>query len=141
VRYLGFVSAAQKDQALREADLFCFPTYYQNENQPVNLIEAMAFGLPILTTRWRSLPELLPPGYRCLVDICSPAQITDALLAGLTAETAETFREIFQRQFTLEQYLAGLADAFHSTESTSGAAAPPEPALAGAQSAPPPPIR
>src|SRR5262249_39729416 len=54
VQYMGFVSGTQKDQLLREADLFCFPTYYQNENQPVNLIEAMAYGLPILTTRWRS---------------------------------------------------------------------------------------
>ena len=57
VQYLGFVSGGQKNQLLRAADLFCFPTYYENENQPVNLIEAMAFGLPILTTRWRSLPS------------------------------------------------------------------------------------
>ncbi len=117
VRYLGFVSAAKKDEALREADLFCFPTFYQNENQPVNLIEAMAFGLPILTTRWRSIPELLPPGHGCLVDIASPAQVADALMSSLTAETAESFREIFLQNFTLEQYLAGLADAFHSVES------------------------
>jgi len=40
-----------------------------NENQPVNLIEAMAFGLPVLTTRWRSLPEALPPGYTGLRDV------------------------------------------------------------------------
>jgi glycosyltransferase involved in cell wall biosynthesis len=121
IRYLGFVSAAQKDAALREADLFCFPTYYQNENQPVNLIEAMAFGLPIITTRWRSLPELLPHGYRGLVEICSPGQIADALLAGLMDETAESFRETFLRHFTLEQYLAGLADAFQSADSASDA--------------------
>ena len=30
VKYLGFVSGAQKNQWLREADLFCFPTYYEN---------------------------------------------------------------------------------------------------------------
>jgi glycosyltransferase involved in cell wall biosynthesis len=117
IHYLGFVAAAAKEQALREADLFCFPTYYPNENQPVNLIEAMAFGVPILTTHWRSLPELLPPGYECLVDICSPGQIANALIAGLTMDTAATFREIFLRQFTLEQYLTGLAQAFHSAES------------------------
>jgi len=116
IRYLGFVSATQKEQALRDADLFCFPTYYQNENQPVNLIEAMAFGLPILTTRWRSLPELLPPGYRCLVDVCSPAQIADALVEGLTLEATGQFREMFNSQFTLAQYLAGLAEALHSVE-------------------------
>jgi glycosyltransferase involved in cell wall biosynthesis len=124
IRYLGFVSGAPKEEALREADLFCFPTYYQNENQPVNLIEAMAFGLPILTTRWRSIPELFPAGYRCLVDICSPGQIVDALLASITGETAESFRGIFLRNFTLEQYLASLAEAFHSTESASHPAQP-----------------
>ena len=122
--YLGFISGAQKQEALRQADLFCFPTYYQNENQPVNLIEAMAFGLPILTTRWRSIPELFPPDYRYLVDICSPGQIADALLASLAGETAESFREIFLRHFTLEQYLASLAEAFHSAESAGHHAQP-----------------
>jgi glycosyltransferase involved in cell wall biosynthesis len=118
IRPLGFVAGEQKQSALRQADFFCFPTYYQNENQPVNLIEAMAFGLPILTTRWRSIPELFPPDYRCLVDICSPEQIAEAIVAGLTGETAESFREIFLRQFNLEQHLAALAEAFHSVERT-----------------------
>ncbi len=117
VNYLGFIAGAQKESALRQADFFCFPTYYQNENQPVNLIEAMAFGLPILTTRWRSIPELFSPDYRCLVVIRSPGQITEALLTGITGETAESFREIFLRQFNLAQHLASLAAAFHSVES------------------------
>src|ERR1035441_5895010 len=103
VQYLGFVSGDQKNQFLREADVFCFPTYYENENQPVNLIEAMAFGLPILTTRWRSLPELFPANYPGLVNIRSPEQITDRLLALMTIETGEIFRDNFLRNFTLER--------------------------------------
>jgi glycosyltransferase involved in cell wall biosynthesis len=126
IRYLGFVAGAEKESALRHADFFCFPTYYQNENQPVNLIEAMAFGLPILTTRWRSIPELFSPDYRCLVDIRSPDQIAKVLLAGITSETAEAFREIFLRHFDLAQHLASLATAFHSVETIPvGASAPP----------------
>jgi len=125
IQYLGFVSGAQKQEALRHADLFCFPTYYQNENQPVNLIEAMAFGLPIITTRWRSIPELLPPGYPGLVDIGSPQQITEVLLNSLTGGTKQNFREIFLRNFTLEQYLTGLAEAFHSLERANRAAEDP----------------
>ena len=77
--------------------MFCFPTYYENENQPVNLIEAMAFGLPILTTRWRSIPELFPVNYPGLVEIRSPNQIAKALIELLSAETGEAFREIFLR--------------------------------------------
>jgi glycosyltransferase involved in cell wall biosynthesis len=124
VQYLGFVSGDQKNQLLREADLFCFPTYYENENQPVNLIEAMAFGLPILTTRWRSLPELFPANYPGLVNIRSPGQIADRLLALMTVKTGEGFREIFLRSFTLERHLAGLAEAFVQIESTQPTSVP-----------------
>jgi glycosyltransferase involved in cell wall biosynthesis len=124
VQYFGFVSGDQKHQLLREADLFCFPTYFQNENQPVNLIEAMAFGLPILTTRWRSLPELFPADYPGLVNIRSPEQIADVMLALIISETGEGFRDIFLRSFTLERHLSGLADAFLHHEPTGPAAVP-----------------
>jgi glycosyltransferase involved in cell wall biosynthesis len=124
VQYFGFVSGDRKHQLLREADLFCFPTYFQNENQPVNLIEAMAFGLPILTTRWRSLPELFPANYSGLVNIRSPEQVADVMLALITSETGEGFRDIFLRNFTLERHLAGLADAFLHHEPTGPAAVP-----------------
>ena len=117
IDYLGFVSGERKNRLLREADLFCFPTYYQNENQPVNLIEAMAFGLPILTTRWRSIPELFPPNYTGLVEIRSPQQVADGLLRLAFAESGEGFRHIFLKEFTLERHLAGLAEAFHSAAS------------------------
>lgn len=116
IHYLGFVSGERKDQALREADLFCFPTYYENENQPVNLIEAMAFGLPIITTRWRSLPEMFPPDYAGLVDIRAPEQVAAAVRRLMAGENGETLRRIFLERFTLDRYLAGLADAFCAVE-------------------------
>lgn len=112
IECLGFVAGDQKDLLFRQADLFCFPTYYQNENQPVNLIEAMAFGLPILTTRWRSLPELFANDYPGLVAIRSPEEIATAILALMGAENGEGFREAFLRGFTLERHLSGLSEAF-----------------------------
>ena len=113
---LGFVSGVEKERALREADLFCFPTRYSAENQPVTLIEAMAFGLPIVTTHWRSIPEMFPPGYPGLVADQSTGPIADALLALMTVETGEGFRDIFLRRFTLERHLTGLAEAFKQVE-------------------------
>lgn len=127
LQLLGFVSGEGKAAALREADFFCFPTFFENENQPVNLIEAMAYGLPILTTRWRSIPEIVPNHHGCLVDINSPGQIAEALIASLTAETAESFREIFLRQFNLDQHLASLAEAFRSVESAQAVPRPTRP--------------
>jgi glycosyltransferase involved in cell wall biosynthesis len=116
VEILGFVPTERKEAALRDADIFCFPTYYLAESQPGNLIEAMAFGLPIVTTRWRSIPEMLPPDYPGIVDPKSPEQIAEALRRLATTDLVEPLREMFLRRFTLEQHLANIAGAIHSLE-------------------------
>ena len=112
----GFVSEERKAQAYADADLFCFPTYYHAESFGAVIVEAMAFGLPIVTTRWRSIPEILPQGYPGFVDPKSPGQIAEALqcLAGM--DLAGSLREMFIRRFTLERHFANLAEAIHSVE-------------------------
>jgi len=116
VEHLGFVSGERKSQLLRDADLFLFPTRYLGENQPVNLIEAMAFGLPIVTTRWRSLPEMLPPDYPGLVNDQNPDEIAATILHVLAAKSGQHVRDHFRERFTLEHHLADLAAAIRSVE-------------------------
>jgi len=116
VEYLGFVSGEGKERALETCDLFCFPTYYLGENQPVNLIEAMAFGLPIVTTRWRSLPEMFTADYAGLVGIRSPDKIAAAMLNLIGNETGEDLRRTFQARYTIEAHLTKLAEAITSAE-------------------------
>jgi glycosyltransferase involved in cell wall biosynthesis len=45
---------------LRGADIFCLPTLY--EAQPLSIIEAMAAGLPIVTTDVGDIPRMLKEG-------------------------------------------------------------------------------
>ena len=123
-QYAGFVSGERKEQLYRDADLFLFPTQYLGENQPVNLIEAMAFGLPIVTTRWRSLPEMLPPNYPGLVSGQDAGEIAEALLKVLAVKSGELVREHFTANFTLERHLATLANAIHSVETEAPQLAP-----------------
>lgn len=99
------------------ADLFCFPTYHPAENQPTTLIEAMAHGLPLVTTRWHAIPGMMPSDYPGLVDPQSPAQIAEALLTLATADWSGEFRERFLQYHTLEKHLAALAGAMRSVES------------------------
>ena len=47
IKFLGFVKDKAKIQAFTNADIFLFPSY--REGMPIALLEAMAFGLPILT--------------------------------------------------------------------------------------------
>ena len=116
VAYIGFANDECKRRVFIESDCFCFPTYYHAESFGLVAVEAMAFGLPVVATRWRSLPEILPSGYPGLVAIKSPDQIADALLIMIMRENGESLRENFLARFTLQRYLTNLAEAIHSVE-------------------------
>lgn len=124
IEYRGFVTGSSKEAVFEAADCFCFPSYYYAESFGLVLVEAMAFGLPIVTTHWRSLPELLPPDYPGLVAIKSPDQIAAALLNIMTQETGVGFRELFLARFTIEAHLTKLAAALTSVEHPAPAPAP-----------------
>jgi glycosyltransferase involved in cell wall biosynthesis len=105
VHYHGFLSGELKSRFLAASDCFCFPTFYKFEGQPVNLIEAMAFGLPIITTRWRAIPEMLPSGFQGYVEFRRPDQIASQLL-GLHKRTDwPDFRDHYLRNFSAKVHL------------------------------------
>jgi glycosyltransferase involved in cell wall biosynthesis len=108
VTYAGFVSGASKDALLRESDIFAFPTYYEAEGQPVNLIEAMAYGLPVVTTRWRGIPDLLPVDYPGLVAIRSPAAVANKLIELLNADHSAPLRAHFSTKYTEAKHVESL---------------------------------
>ena len=110
VTYLGFVSGARKSAALQESDCMCFPSYYAAESFGLVLVEAMAFGLPIVSTRWRSLPELFPADYPGLVEIRQPEQGAAALQKLMSQSTGEEMRALFLERFTLDRFLNRLAE-------------------------------
>jgi glycosyltransferase involved in cell wall biosynthesis len=122
IEYAGFVRDETKAALLIQSDAFCFPTYYAAEGQPVSLIEAIAYGLPVVTTRWRAIPEILPADYAGFVAPRAPAEVAAALVAA-ASEDSTGLRDLFLTRYTLAKYLERLRHVICAVE-------PPRPARA-----------
>jgi glycosyltransferase involved in cell wall biosynthesis len=112
IRHVGFAEPAQKHALFAAADVFCFPTHYAHEGQPLALIEALAHDVPIITTRWRAIPSMLPAEHVWFVDPGRPDQLAAALLATRAApRPLGQLRAHYLARFTRERHLAVLAEA------------------------------
>jgi glycosyltransferase involved in cell wall biosynthesis len=84
IDWAGPLNPDQKADHYLKSDIFCFPTHYHAEGQPLVLLEAMMFSLPIVATDWRGIPDMIENGKNgFLVPIRSPdslAQILEKLI-------------------------------------------------------------
>lgn len=60
VSFLGFVAGEEKLNCLREASIFCFPSY--SEGMPLAVLEALAMGLPVVSSDVGGLRDILGNG-------------------------------------------------------------------------------
>ena len=79
VSFLGVLTGKAKDEAFGRANCFCFPTFYESESFGIVLLEAMAFGLPIVSTNWRSIPTIITRDVGFLVEVRRPDLIAERL--------------------------------------------------------------
>jgi glycosyltransferase involved in cell wall biosynthesis len=116
VEYRGFLSGDAKAQLLTEADALVFPTYYEAESFGLVAVEAMAFGLPVIASRWRTVPELFPQDYPWLVEPQSPQQIADALLGLLRVGYDPGQRKRFLDHYTISRFAGRMTEALSAVE-------------------------
>jgi glycosyltransferase involved in cell wall biosynthesis len=55
----GVLTGDDKWRQFFEADVFCFPTFFESESFGLVLLEAMQFRLPVIATRWRGIDSIV----------------------------------------------------------------------------------
>ena len=61
VSFLGYVTGEKKKKAFINSDIYVFPTYH-GEGTPTSVLEAMAFGLPVITRPVGGLKDVFVDG-------------------------------------------------------------------------------
>lgn len=56
--YHGIVSGKEKKKLFLENDIFILPTYYENEGQPISILEAYATGCFVVTTNQGGIKDI-----------------------------------------------------------------------------------
>ena len=78
--YHDKVGGADKRKMLTQGHLFVLPTTYPGEGQPLSIIEAMANGMPVISTRHAAIPEMVSDGKTgLLLDRPDPECISQAI--------------------------------------------------------------
>ena len=65
VKWLGWVTGAEKDTAFRDASVYCLPSYA--EGFPMGVLDAWSYGLPVITTPVGGIPDIADDGNNMLL--------------------------------------------------------------------------
>lgn len=60
VEFVGWIRGSKKDEMLKSSDLFLLPSY--NEGMPMSILEAMSYGLPVVSTVVGGIPKIVRNG-------------------------------------------------------------------------------
>ena len=110
VEYKGIVTGTEKRQMFLNADVFCFPSFFNSESFGIVLLEAMMYQMPLIASRWRGIQSIIEEGKNgFLVDIKNATQITEKLKLFYDDPTilermSQESRKLYMEKYELSKY-------------------------------------
>ncbi|MDP1623928.1 MAG: glycosyltransferase family 4 protein [Bacteroidales bacterium] len=116
--FAGKVDLPAKVDLYSDADIYVFPTHFDSFG--LVLLEAMQFGLPIITTNVGAIPEIIIDGVNgIIVEKGHPERIAEEIIKllkdpMLRQEMKKTNLAAFEAKFTTEKFSDRMVDFFDS---------------------------
>lgn len=116
VEFPGWVRGEAKEKLLRESAVFLFPTY--NEGMPMAVLEAMGYGMGIVTTQVGGIPKLISHGENGYLEKSGAtkemAQDVICLLqdGSLCRQLGQQARMLAEQKYSLEAHLRKLEQTY-----------------------------
>lgn len=118
IKFHGAVYGPKKTYLLENASVFCLPSFYPTEAQPISIIEAMATGCFIITTDHNYLPDLVSQKEGLVIKKDNQEAISDALkftyenpavLKGISKHNVEHA----EKNYSLSTYIHSITEVIH----------------------------
>lgn len=116
VTFTGWVRGQEKDKLLQQSAVFLFPSY--NEGMPMAVLEAMGYGLGIVTTTVGGIPQLIAHGKSGFLeapgDLTAMAEDVSELIRndGLCRDMGKAARETVEQKYSLKMHLRKLEETY-----------------------------
>jgi len=119
VEYLGPRYGKDKYEILQQSDILVFPTFYKKETFGLVLLEAMAAGLPVVSTREGAIPEIIDDGVTgFIIDKQNPGKLAEKLeylISNLdqAKKMGQAGRVKFEQNYTIAKFYHNLVKIFN----------------------------
>lgn len=120
VYYLGKKYNNDKTEIFQNASIFAFPTFYHNETFGLVNLEAMMFGLPVISTNEGGIPDIVidnKTGF--IIEKNNVLQLADKLEflllnPGIAKQMGQLGKDRFLEKYTIDKFESNLASILNS---------------------------
>lgn len=110
ISYLGKKYGDEKHELFLNSDIFIFPTYYHNECFPLVALEAMQYGIPVISSNEGGIPDIIKISFNGLiVPSKNPTELAKQMSVlindkELRIKLGENGRNKFLNEYTLNKF-------------------------------------
>ena len=120
IKFHGVLNGAEREKLILNSDFIVFPTRYPYEGCPLVIIEAMAYGKPVISSKdTGAIPDMVDDGITgILIEKNNVAEITDAMMTliesqELREKMGKAGRVKYENSFTFEKNIDNIINTFY----------------------------